>query len=130
MDQTKKNKEFILNYINAISGVEKTPELLSRYMTDEGLKEHILFFDSVFPGYGGFIDDMIAEGNKVVLRARVKGRHEGMLNGIPPTHKDIELPFVICYEIEDEMIVHHWLIADQTTLMEQLGIVNEPTRAD
>lgn len=125
MEQTKKNKEFIIRYMNAISGEEKTPDLLSRFMTDEGLKEHVFFFDKVFPRYSCFLDEVIAEGNKVVLRARIKGRHEGMMNGIPPTFKDVECPFVICYEIANEKIVHHWLIADQATLMEQLGLVNE-----
>jgi predicted ester cyclase len=48
-----------------------------------------------------------------------------MLNGIPPTYKDIELPFVICYEIENQIIIHHWLIADQQLLMEQLGLASE-----
>lgn len=127
MEQAKKNKEFIINYMNAINGVEKTPELLSRYMTDEGLKEHIFFFDSVFPRYSCFLDEFVAEGNKVVLRARMKGRHEGVMNGIAPTYKEIECPFVICYEIENGKIVHHWLIADQAALMEQLGLVNEQT---
>jgi predicted ester cyclase len=125
MEQTKKNKEFIVHYMNAISGVDKTSDLLSRYMSDEGLKEHILFFDSVFPRYSCFLDEVIAEGKKVVLRARMKGRHEGMMNGIPPTYKDVECPFVICYEIENEKIIHHWLIADQATLMEQLGLVDQ-----
>ena len=36
MERTKKNKQFIINYMNAISGTKKTPELLSRYMTDQG----------------------------------------------------------------------------------------------
>jgi predicted ester cyclase len=125
MEQTKKNKAFIIKYMNAINGVEKTSDLLSLYMTDEGLKEHIFFFESVFPRYSCFVDEVIAEGNKVVLRAHMKGRHEGVMNGIPPTYKDVECPFVICYEIKNEKIIHHWLIADQATLMEQLGLVDE-----
>lgn len=124
MEQTKKNKEFIINYMNAINGEIKTPELLDQYMSDEGLKEHIGFFDNVFPRYSCLIDELIAEGNKVVLRARVKGRHQGAFNGIPPTYKEIEFPFVICYEIENNKIAHHWLIADQALLMEQLGMAN------
>lgn len=126
MDQPKKNKEFIIKYMNAISGVEKTPALLSEFMTDEGLKAHVLFFDSVFPKCSAFLDEMVAEGKKVVLRARLKGRHEGMIKGIPPTYRDVEYPFVVCYEIENEKIVHHWVIADQTILMEQLGLMQEP----
>ena len=126
MDQTKKNKEFIVGYINALSGVIKTRELLEQYITDQGLIEHILFFDSVFPRYDGLIDEITGEGNRVIVRARMKGKHEGELNGIPPTHKEVEFPFVVGYEIEKNKIISHWLIADQMMLMEQLGVMNQP----
>ena len=126
MEQTKKNKELVIEYINAISGVEKTRELLSRYVDDQALIEHILFFDAVFPKYQLFMDEIVAEGNKVIVRARVKGVHQGDFNGIPPTHKNVEVPFYITYEMENARIIHHTLIADQVALMEQLGIMNEP----
>lgn len=126
MEQQKKNKEFVIRYFNALSGEIKSRELCRQFMTDEELMEHIGFFDSVFPRYELFVDDMIAEGNKVVVRARVKGKHEGFFNGIPPTHKSVNFPFVITYEIENEKIVHHWLIADQVAMMEQLGLMNVP----
>lgn len=126
MDQTKKNKEFIIGYLNAVSGVIKTRELLEQYITDQGLIEHILFFDSVFPRYDGLIDEITGEGNRVIVRARMKGKHEGELNGIPPTHKEVEFPFVVGYEIEKNKIISHWLIADQMMLMEQLGVINQP----
>jgi predicted ester cyclase len=124
MEQQKKNKEFIIRYFTAVSGVTKTRELCMQYMTDHELAEHIAFFDSVFPRYEIFADEMIAEGNKVVVRARMKGKHEGEFNGIPPTHREIDFPFVISYEIENGKIVNHWLIADQMSLMDQLGVMN------
>ena len=40
---------------------------------------------------------------------------------IKPTYKNVEFPFVVGYEIENNMIISHWLIADQMVLMEQLG---------
>ncbi|MBK7650251.1 MAG: ester cyclase [Flammeovirgaceae bacterium] len=126
MGSLKKNKEFILRYINAISGVIKTREVMEQYVADQGLIEHIVFFDSAFPKYEMFIDEITAEGNRVVLRARVKAKHEGILNGIPPTHKTIEMPFSIGYEIENEKIISHWMIADQMMLMEQLGVLKQP----
>ena len=126
MEQTKKNKELVIEYINAISGVEKTRELLSRYVDDQGLIEHILFFDAVFPKYQLFMDEIVAEGNKVIVRARVNGVHQGDFNGIPPTHRKVDVPFYITYEMENGRIIHHTLIADQLSLMEQLGIMNEP----
>ncbi len=51
MEQSKKNKEFIVEYINAISGVEKTAELIDRFVAEEGLKGHIAFFEAAFPKY-------------------------------------------------------------------------------
>ena len=126
MNLVKKNKEFIIGYLNAVSGVIKTRELLEQYITDQGLIEHILFFDSVFPRYDGLIDEITGEGNRVIVRARMKGKHEGELNGIPPTHKEVEFPFVVGYEIEKNKIISHWLIADQMMLLEQLGVMNQP----
>ena len=126
MEQQRKNKEFVLRYFNAISRVTKTRELSRQFMTDEELIEHIAFFESVFPKYEVFADEMIAEGNKVVVRARLKGKHEGEFNGIPPTYREVKFPFVISYEIENDKIVHHWLIADQAAMMEQLGLMSVP----
>jgi SnoaL-like polyketide cyclase len=126
MEQQKQNKEFITRYFNALSGVSKTKELMEVYISDEELIGHIVFFDSVFPRYELFADEMTAEDNRVVVKARLKGVHEGELNGISPTHRNIEMSFVIGYEIENEKIVHHWLLADQASLMQQLGVMNVP----
>ena len=124
MDNLQKNKELIIEYFNAVSGAKKTRALLEKYVSDKPLIEHIEFFDSVFPAYEIFADEMLAEGNRVVVRARIKGRHEGELNGIPPTYKNVDFPFSIGYEIENNKIISHWLIADQMVLMEQLGVMN------
>ena|SRR5665647_369184 len=126
MEQQRQNKEFIIRYLNVLSGETKTREIMEQYMTDEELLGHILFFDSVFPKYEMFADELTSEGNRVVVRARMKGSHEGEFNGILPTHCKVEFPFVVSYEIENGKIVHHWLIADQMILMEQLGLMNVP----
>lgn len=123
MEKTRKNKEFILEYIHDLSGVKKTMEALERYTTDRQLMEHIIFFDSVFPGYELFVDEITAEGDRVVIRARLRGRHEGEMNGIPPTNITVEVPMVVGYEIENGKIVSHWLIADQVAMLEQLGVM-------
>ena len=127
MTQSMKNKEFILEYMNALSGKEKTREILAHYIADEGLIDHILFFDSAFPKYEAVIEEMISEGNQLILRARLIGKHEGEFSGIPPSHRNIDFPFVVSYVIENNKIVSHWLVADQMILLEQLGI--EPAHA-
>ncbi|MEI7662918.1 MAG: ester cyclase [Bacteroidota bacterium] len=127
MELYRQNKEFIIRYINALSGVAKTRELMLEYINDEQLLGHIAFFDTVFPKYEMFMDEITAEGNRVVVMARVKGVHKGEFNGIPPTNRNVEFPFVVSYDIEDGKIVHHWLIADQVALMEQLGVMKSPS---
>jgi predicted ester cyclase len=100
----------------------KTRQLCERYITDEKLLEHIFFFDAIFPKYQLFADEMTCESNRVTLRARTKGIHEGEYDGIPPTFKKVEFPFAICYTIENGKIADHWIIADQMMLMQQLGV--------
>ena len=125
MEKNRQNKEFIIRYFNAMAGAVVTRELLEEYITDEELIGHILFFESVFPKYEIFADELLAEGNQVIVRGRMKGRHEGEFNGILPTHRTVEFPLVISYQIENGKIVHHWLIADSIVLMEQLGVMNK-----
>lgn len=127
MDNLKKNREFIIKYFNAISGVEKSRELLEEYTNDAKLIEHIQFFEGAFPKYELFIEEMVTEGSKVIVQGRATGIHEGEFNGIPPTRRKMDLPFVIRYTIENEMITDMWLIADQMILMEQLGVMQPQT---
>ncbi len=125
MDQVKKNKELVINYINSLSGIIKTRGACEEFVSDQGLIEHILFFDGVFPKYEVLVDEITGEGNRIIIRARLKGKHEGELNGIPPTFKEVLFPMIVGYEIENNKIVSHWLMADQMMLMEQLGVMKQ-----
>ena len=122
MNQAMKNKAFVLEYLNAISGKEKTVENMAQYITDQGLIEHIIFFDGAFPKYEMIADEMISEGDKIMVRARLIGKHEGTFGDIMPSYRSVNFPFVVTYTIENNKIVSHWLVADQMVLLEQLGI--------
>lgn len=127
MENLKKNREFIIKYFNAMSGNAKTRALCEQYTTDEKLMEHIDFFEGAFPKYELFIEEIMAEGNKVLIQARATGTNTGEFNGIPPTGRQMDLPFAIRYTVENGKITDHWLIADQMLLLEQLGIMEPQT---
>lgn len=129
MNKLQENKDLVVRYFNAISGVIKTDEICDTYMTDQKLKEHILFFDTIFPKYELFADEMTAEADRLSVRARMVGVHEGDFNGIPPTQKRIDMPFVISYTIKNGIITDHWMIADQMSMMEQLGLMGKESAA-
>lgn len=128
MNPLKKNKEFIMEYIHATSGNHKTRELLEKYNRDPGLVENILFMESVFPKYEVLVDEILAEGDRVMVRARLRGKHDGEFLGILPTHKEVEAPYVVGYEVHHNKITHSWLIADLLKLVEQLGIKGVPAQ--
>ena len=126
MEQIKQNKEFIIRYYNAISGVLKTKELLSEFIVEDNLMNLIAVMDGIFPAYELFLDEMMGEDNKVMVRATFKGIHKGEFKGVAPTNKKVEFPFVITYEIENGKIIHHWTIADQQGILDQLENKKEP----
>ena len=126
MNQQKKNKEFIMEYINAGSGKIKTRELLEKYNGDPGLVDNILFIESVFPKYEIGVDEVLAEGDRVMIRARLKGKHEGEYLGMPATHREVEVPYVVGYEVRNNRIMHSWLISDLLKMVEQLGVKFNP----
>ena len=130
MEQSQKNKAFFLEYINALSATDKSTELLKKYIDDEKLIEHILFFESAFPHYELLVDEITCEDNRVVIYGRFKGKHLGELNGISPTYKTVELPLAVGYIIENNKIVSHWMVIDQMMLMAQLGVANAPAHAN
>lgn len=125
----EKNKAFIKQYFETFNGKDKPAPLLKEFVTPSGetLIEHILAFESAFPRYHLTIEDMIAEGDKVVVRATFKGTHQGHLMNIPPTGKDVIQPLIVIYRISEGKIDKHWLVIDQLSIMQQLGAI--PTKS-
>jgi predicted ester cyclase len=70
------------------------------------------------------IDNIIAEGDKVVMRFHVVAVHTKPLYGLPPTGKRIEVPEVGLFHIADGKIKDAWYYGDELGLLLQLGIVN------
>lgn len=120
------NKAFVEKYIEAIRD-DKSPSTLDKYTTDEDLKYHIALYESALPGYWIETDELVAEGDKVVLRGTVHGVHNGQLMNIPPTGKEVTVPLFITYRISDGKIVDHWMQADMLGLLQQVGAIPTPS---
>jgi predicted ester cyclase len=119
-------RDFVRRYLGALSGKDKTPELVEHWITDEGLKEHIALFEAAFPRYWLKAEDMIVEGDKVAVRASFGGTHQGDLMGIAPTDKEISGDGILIYRIENDKVVEFWPAFDQLTILQQLGVIPPP----
>ena len=120
---TEHNKQRIIEYCNALRGTTKPMELLDQYISDADmeLKGHILVFEAGIPCYDFIPEDIIAEGDKVMVRFRITGQHLGDLFGCPPTGNQINVTGMIVYELADNLIVNHWMEADSVGLMQQIS---------
>jgi steroid delta-isomerase-like uncharacterized protein len=73
------------------------------------------------------IEDMFAEGDKVVTRSIGSGTHDrGELMGVPPTGKRITVSNITITRLEGGKIVEEWTESDTLGMMQQLGLVPEP----
>lgn len=95
----------------------------------EGVKYAVTFFRKAFPDFRMTIDDMIAEGDKVMARFTCSGTHKGELMGIPPTNKPVKVEVIDILRIAGGKIVERWGLIDNMGLMQQLGAVPAPGQA-
>jgi predicted ester cyclase len=82
-----------------------------------------------FPDRKTIIEDIVAEGDTVVLRGRYIGTNQGgvpFLNA-PANGNPIDVAFVSFYRIEGGKIVEHWGLNDAAALMQQVGVLPQPT---
>ena len=115
-------------HANAATGKDITRATLAPPMGDQNPFEHVALFEKGFSGYSIRVDDFIEAGDKVVLRAQFRGRHTGNFNGIPPTGRIVEFPFIMIYRLEEGRIVQHWLEANHVHLLAQLGMMTAEVR--
>jgi predicted ester cyclase len=92
-------------------------------MTPESFKQAIQMWRIAFPDLEYTLEDLIAEGDRVVERWACRGTHKGALFGIPPTGKQITSTGILIHRIVDGKIVAFVEVADGLGLMQQLGVV-------
>ncbi len=74
-------------------------------------------------GWSESIDEMIAEGDKVMVRWTFHGKHQGEYLGIPPTGKQVTFSGIYIFRIADGRIAEVWNLWDQLGEWRQLGIL-------
>jgi steroid delta-isomerase-like uncharacterized protein len=89
----------------------------------EGLKPIFSGMRAAFPDLHYTIEELIADGDKVVTRWAFRGTHEGELMGIPATGKQVNITGTQIERIVDGRIVEHWRQSDDLGMLQQLGVI-------
>jgi len=93
-----------------MQGLEAYKQLLSVYLT-------------AFPDLQFTIEDMIAEGDTVVVRYTTRGTHQGNFRGIPPTGKQVSGTGMFIDRLVNGKAVEQWINGDDLGLLQQLGVI-------
>jgi steroid delta-isomerase-like uncharacterized protein len=137
---TKENKELVRQTIkewNAVNGdVAKMRSLYDKYyapgfiyhdvsagdMNREQTIQDMVTYLAAFPDVNYTIDDILAEGDKTVIRCTIQATHKGTFMGIPATGKRIVIKGVEIDKIVGGKIVEAWGLDDSHRMMTQLGV--------
>jgi steroid delta-isomerase-like uncharacterized protein len=89
----------------------------------EGLKEVIGMLRAAFPDMHWVVDEMIAEGEKVVTRFTWTGTQQGTFMGIPATGRSVVVKGVVIDRIVGGMMTDSRILMDTMGMMQQLGAI-------
>ncbi len=84
---------------------------------------------TAFPDAVHVIDDVIAEGNKVMTRATARGTFLGECIGYQPNGRVVEISGIAVHWVENGRLIEHWAHADIAGFMQQIGASPEPALA-
>ena len=128
-----KNKAVIRNLYEGILNtgkLELLKEIISEEYTDvRGEKGAEAFVETVnsvrigFPDIKWTVEDLMAEGNKVIVRWSWKGTNKGSFRGLPASNKDVVDNAIAIYEFSGDKIIKAWIQSDKLSVLQQIGII-------
>ena len=89
----------------------------------QAMKEVFARLHRAYPDLHITVEDMIAEGDKVVSRNSVTGTHRGEYMGIPPTGKSVTYNEIFILRFLNGRIAETWGVVDVLSQMRQLGAI-------
>lgn len=134
---TEENKAIIQRFVDEVlnkKNVDALGDFMAEDMVDhnpppiekpglEGMKDMIRMFFNAFPDLEVQVHDVIAEGDKVVMRGTTTGTHQGEFMGIAATGKKVSYGEIHVLRMADGKMAEHWGVEDQMGMMQQLGVI-------
>lgn len=103
------------------------PDYLSHHGTEseivgaEGVKRAARQQRATFPDLHTTLDDLIAEGDKVVVRGRDRVTHVTEFMGYPPTGRTFDITWMQIVRLENSKLVESWWEMDMEPFRKHLS---------
>ncbi len=92
--------------------------------TKEGVAQFFRMWTAAFPDLRMEPQDVVADGDRVAVRLRITGTHQGDFMGMPASGRGIDVGAIDIMRFGDDGLVHeHWGVSDALTMMQQLGAI-------
>jgi steroid delta-isomerase-like uncharacterized protein len=89
----------------------------------QGVKDHLSSLRGAFPDLAFEVDDMIADGDQIIVRWTARGTNTGDYFGMPATGKSIEITGMNTWRTRDGQAIEGWVNRDDMGLLQQLGVI-------
>ncbi len=66
------------------------------------------------------IEDVVVDGDRVMMRGRLRGHHTGPFRGVAPTNASFDVRIARWFRLEGERIAEHWALLDTAGLLSQI----------
>ena len=91
-----------------------------------GFKSYITTLRGAFPDLHYTVEDVVAEGEKVVVRITARGTMTGHFQEMKATGKTAIWSEIHIGRLVDGKVLEHWATIDQLGMLQQLGLVATP----
>ncbi len=117
----------VLDEIVVPNHVEHNP-LPGQTQGIEGLKQRVAMLRAAFnPQFT--LEDVLAEGDKVVVRWSNRGTHLADFFGVPATGRTVVVSGIDIHQLRDGKMSEHWDVVDIFGVMMQIGAIPAPSAA-
>jgi steroid delta-isomerase-like uncharacterized protein len=89
----------------------------------EAIKEHVAGWIASFPDLRFNIEQMLREGDRVVMQLVMEGTHQSTWLGIPASGKKVEIRMFTVHRVVQGKIVEDWVLVESLGLLQQLGVI-------
>jgi hypothetical protein len=89
----------------------------------QALKQVWAMLLRVYPDIHLTVEDLIAEGDKVVGRTTVTATHQGEFMGVAPTGKSVTYNEIFIFRFAGGRVVETWGVVDVYSQMKQIGVI-------
>lgn len=89
----------------------------------QAIKEHVAGWIASFPDLHFSIEQMLSEGDRIVMQLLMEGTHRGAWLGIPASAKKIQVRMFTIHRIVRDKIVEDWVLVESLGVFQQLGVL-------